>query len=108
MERRKLLILNLCVLLLFHTGFIGLVLANKPVQQPIGVNDPYDGVFKIPSNQKDQSNLPETDQDYIQHKDKQDEFDWKLTKVRIICTLFNIHHLFLSSIKQKLLLFALN
>lgn len=64
-----------------NTGFVGLVLANKQGQQP--ANDPYQGVFKVPANEKDQTELPETDQDYIQHKDKQDEFDWKLTKVRI-------------------------
>ncbi|CAO1331347.1 unnamed protein product [Diamesa serratosioi] len=59
--------------------FVGLVLANKPGQQP--ANDPYQGVFKIPTNEKDLNELPESDQDYIQHKDKQDEFDWKLTKM---------------------------
>ncbi|CAO1344240.1 unnamed protein product [Diamesa hyperborea] len=58
--------------------FAGL-LANKPGQQP--ANDPHDGIFKIPANGEDQTPLPETDHDYIQHKDKQDEFDWKLTKM---------------------------
>lgn len=76
------MILILCVFCYcFNTGFVGLVLANKPGQQP--ANDPHDGIFKIPANGEDQTPLPETDHDYIQHKDKQDEFDWKLTKVRI-------------------------
>ena len=64
-----------------NAGFIGLVLANTPGQQP--ANDPHDSIYKIPANERDQTPLPETDHDYIQHKDKQDEFDWKLTKVRI-------------------------
>ena len=33
-----------------------------------------------PTNEQSQSDIPE---EYVQHKDKQDEFDWKLIKVRI-------------------------
>ena len=76
----------MCFCYYFNTGFVGLVLANNPGQQP--ANDPYHGIFKVPANERDQTALPETDRDYIQHKDKQDEFDWKLTKVRI--ALFSI------------------
>ena len=67
--------------ILDNAGFIGLVLANKPGQQP--GNDPYDSIYKIPASERNQNALAETDEGYIQHKDKQDEFDWKLTKVRI-------------------------